>query len=473
MLRGMIPSPEAPIRTVSVRGPLVRQILVIAVPASVQFIVSYVQMTADMAFIGNYDTAGLAAIHNVRTTYQFLLAFLLAFTNGTRVLVARSIGVGKPGMTLAVRDASLLYNQLISFAYLAFWQLGGHWLLATLGAQGNVLAMGWSYVRILSLVFAINGLSLTAIAVLQGQGRTVPVAIAAVIRTFINLPLDWLLIYGNWGFPEWGIAGAALATLIAEIIGGGFLIVMIFRDGGARSLRHGVAHRVRRLRRVYSSIYRRVASIGLPSALEALTNRAGNVGILALLNALSKSAAGYYGVVSTVKMLSVSLYFGMGVATMTLVGMAVGAKDHARGRRVSRTVLAMAFGVCSLVALVFVLAPARIVGLFVADPAVARELAPLMFIASLTLFPQAVNVVSGSSLIACGYAKAFLTVQVIGTMVVLPLAYLAMFTLSLGLTGLLWVVFVDELWRGTANALILRRVSRPGATALNRSPAPR
>ena len=92
---------------------------------------------------------------------------------------------------------------------------------------------------------------------------------------------------------------------------------------------------------------------------------------------------------------------------------------------------------------------------------------------ALTLFPQAVNVVSGSSLIARGYAKAFLKVQVIGTMVVLPLAYLAMFTLSLGLTGLLWVVFVDELWRGTANALILRRVSRPGATALNRSPAPR
>ena len=40
-----------------------------------------------------------------------------------------------------------------------------------------------------------------------------PIAIGAVIRTFINLPLDWLLVYGNWGFPEMGIAEVDLGSL--------------------------------------------------------------------------------------------------------------------------------------------------------------------------------------------------------------------------------------------------------------------
>jgi multidrug resistance protein, MATE family len=451
-------------RSITPRGahsPVVRQILVIAIPASVQFIVSYLQLSADMAFVGNYDTAGLAAIHNVRTTYQFLLAFLLAFTNGTRVLVSRSIGSGNLRTAAAVRDASLLFNQLLSFGYFAFWQIGGRSLLATLGAEADVLEMGWSYVRVLSFVFLFNGLALTSVATLQGEGRTVPIAIAAVIRTFVNLPLDWLLIYGRWGFPEMGIAGAALATLIAEFAGWVYVSVALLRADGARSFRRGLVRRVARMRRVLLSLYRRVASIGLPSALEALTNRAGSVGLLALLNLLSRTAAGHYGVIVTVRTLSTSLYFGASVATMTLVCMAVGAKDHERGRRVSRTVLAMAFFVCALVAVLFLAAPKSVVGLFVDDLAVVRELAPLMVIVSITLFPQALNVVSGSSLIARGYALSFLKVQVVGTVLLLPLAWAAMFPLGWGLRGLLWVVFLDELWRGTANGLILRRVSRP------------
>ena len=144
---------------------------------------------------------------------------------------------------------------------------------------------------------------------------------------------------------------------------------------------------------------------------------------------------------------------------MTLVGMSVGARDHIQGRKVTRTVLTMALTVCALVALLLVLAPNRLVGVFVDDPDVIAEIAPLLVIASAALFPQAVNVVSGSSLVARGYAKTFLKVQIVGTMLLLPLAYLAMFRLALGLRGLLWVVFLDELWRGTANALLLRRVT--------------
>jgi Na+-driven multidrug efflux pump len=77
----------------------------------------------------------------------------------------------------------------------------------------------------------------------------------------------------------------------------------------------------------------------------------------------------------------------------------------------------------------------------------------------LTLFPQALNIICGSSLLARGEAKWFLKVQLVGTVVLIANAYLAMIHLNLGLSGLLWAVFIDELWRGSANGLRLRYVS--------------
>ena len=77
----------------------------------------------------------------------------------------------------------------------------GRSLLSLLGAQGDVLTMGWSYLRILSLTFVMQGMILTANATFKGRGKTVPMTVAAVLRTCINIPLDWCLIYGHWGFP--------------------------------------------------------------------------------------------------------------------------------------------------------------------------------------------------------------------------------------------------------------------------------
>jgi len=123
---------------------LAKTILIVAVPASIQFIVSFIQVTTDMAFIGRYNPLGLSAIQTVRSSYVFLLSFLVAFTNGTRILVARTLGAKRPRRGERVAETSLLYNQVVSIGYLLFWQLGGRFLLqgsfltATSGPRNSV-----------------------------------------------------------------------------------------------------------------------------------------------------------------------------------------------------------------------------------------------------------------------------------------------------------------------------------------------
>lgn len=430
---------------------LSRRIVVIAVPASLQFIVSYLQMSTDMAFIGHYSADGLSAIQNVRTAYFLLLSFFLAFTNGTNILVAQSLGSKRLRRATRIAEVSLLYNQGLSLGCLLFWQVCGHSLLSLLGVQGHVLAMGWSYLRLLSLIFVMQGMMLTANATFNGRGKTVPLTVAAVVRTCLNIPLDWCLIYGNWGFPELGIQGAAIATLFSELVGGSVVVVWLFRDSAFPvSWRHCF--------RPLFSLYRKVVALGLPSGLTFMAWWIGNTALIAFLNRLGPQAAGYYAVTDTLKMMNLSLYFGMGVAAMTLVAMAVGAKDYALARKSGLYPLYMTFVVCGVMGAVFLVLPRQMVGIFISDAAIVDQLAPLLGIVTLMLFPTAFNVVGGSALRARGDVKWLFNIQLVGVCVIVPSAYIAMFSLHLGFAGLLWVIVLDELWRAIVNGLRLRHL---------------
>jgi putative MATE family efflux protein len=428
-----------------------KKILYISIPASVQFIVRYIQISTDLAFIGHYSTEGWSAIQNARAPYFLFLSFFLAFTNGTNILVAQALGAKLRRKAKRIAEVSLFYNQLISFGYLFFWLFFGKTLLALIGAKGEMLELSADYVRILSFTFVLEGAIFTSNAIFQGRGKTLPVTISSLIRTGLNIPLDWCLIYGHWGFPEMGISGAALATTISEISGGLFIVILLFRT---KEFPIFLKHVFRPVRQLYGN----VVKIGLPNGLEFMIWSLGNTGLVALLNALSKESAGYFGVTNVIKMLNMSIYFGLGVATVTLVGMAVGAKNYALAKRSGLLTLYFSFGICVVVGLLYVIIPNQILGIFTNDTEVISMLAPLLGIVSLTLFPQAFNVVGGNSIRARGDTKWLLKTQTAGTILIIPLAYLAMFTFHLGLAGLLWVILFDEIWRALVNYARLRHL---------------
>lgn len=432
---------------------IIRRMLIIAIPAGIQYIVNYLQMSTDLAFIGHYDSAGLSALQNARTAYFFLLSFFLSFNSGTNILIAQSLGANLKRKARRFAEVALFYNQLLSFGYLLFWQVSGKSFLALLGAKGTVLELSVEYVSVLSLVFVFEGLIFTASAIFQGRGQTIPITISAIIRTLLNVPLDWCLVYGRWGFPEMGIPGAALATVISEFIGGLFLLILAFRNQEFRLS-------IKAIFRPIWSLYRKIIVLGAPSGLESMIWAGGNIGIVWLLNTFSQDAAGKVGVLTVIRLMAFCVYFGFGVATLTMVGMAIGGRKYPLAQKIGRLTLWLSFGVCAAVGLLYLLIPKVLLSIFVNDPAVIVELTPLLAISALILFPQAFNVVGGNSIRARGDTRWMLITQIPGTLLIIPLVYVAMFSLHLGLKGLLWVVLFDETWRALANYARLRHLSR-------------
>ena len=147
-------------------------------------------------------------------------AAITAVCGGTAILVAHSIGAKDPARAQEVSEASFLGSTLLSCAAFVIFFFGSDSLFRIMGVQPPVLEYSIQYIRILSVSLLVLGPAATATSILQGLGLTKIIMITGIAGNLLNILLDWLLIFGNLGFPALGIRGAALATVLANILCG-------------------------------------------------------------------------------------------------------------------------------------------------------------------------------------------------------------------------------------------------------------
>lgn len=421
-----------------------KQIISIALPVMVQNLAFYAMQFTNTAFIGHYKIEGLSAINNAMIPFHMFFSFFIALSQGTTIMIAQAIGAKDYKRASHVAETSLYYNQIISFGYFLFWLLGGKYVLILMGVEGEILKMGTIYVQVLSGVFLTTGMNLTASAIYQGIGRTTPIMVNNIIRSLVNIVLDYLLIFGKFGFPELGITGAALATLISSTINNVSL--------AERSLKNGVIEvTLRGALRPVKGVYRKVFMFGSQAGMEFMLFMGAQVVLIRMLNTTDPLSAGLYGIINTLLNLSVNIYLGVGVAATTLVGRATGAREHRQALSIGNRCVLYALVVCTAIGLLFVTAPSGILHLFSSDEKILAQLSPLLMIMVLISFPKSVNIVAGNSIRGTGDARWMLITQFIGTIMIIAVSAHMIFVVKMGLAGLLLANFADEFWRSIVN----------------------
>lgn len=426
-----------------------RTMFAIALPVMLQSAVEYIFIFTDTAFIGHYDQAGLSALNNVMAPFFTVFSFFIALTQGITILVSQKIGANKRAEARRYAETAFFYMMLISFAMGLFWLLAGHQVLEIMGAKGKILDLGTTYVQILAIQFLSMGFGATAGAIFQALGRTFPIMVTVIIKSFLNIFLNWLLIFGNLGFPALGVAGSALGTALSTVLLDISLVLLLVRGKTRKDFRIRLAGMLRpRLR-----YFRNVLKLGIPVGTEFILWSAGQAVIISMINRVDSVSSGWFGVLSILIMLSIQLYNGIGVATLVLVGQATGAKRHFEVLLISN--YGQIFGQlsCVLVGLLFVLIPDALLSLFLPDPAIRLHLRPLMYLSAVILFFKALNILAGNSIRGTGNTLWMMYTQIGGTVLIIVVAAIFIFGFGLGLTGLLLAVLIDEASRGLINEI--------------------
>jgi MATE family multidrug resistance protein len=374
-----------------------RATLALAWPIALTNLSQMALLVTDTVMLGHYSAQSLAASVLGANLYWLTMPLVFGLTMAAAPMLAQARG----RKLHHVRDMRRTVRQglwAVALATLPSWAVlwnGGH-ILRAIGQDAALVAEAETYLHALMWGLAPFGWFMVLRAHLAALERPKPAMVVAAAAIAFNALFDWLLIFGHWGFPELGIAGAGWASTASTALMFAGLAAWMQRD---RQLR-----RFHLAGRFWRADWPRLAElfrIGLPiSAMWAFETGVFSVSALLI---------GYFGPTSlaahaiTIQVAAVTFMVPMGIsqAATARVGLAEGAGDHAGVQRAGWT----AIGLCGLfmtaTAVVLLSAPRAIAGLFL-DAADANAPPVLDVASSLLMLAGLFQVFDGTQAAAAG-----------------------------------------------------------------------
>jgi putative MATE family efflux protein len=242
-----------------------KTIISVALPLMVSSFIQSIVLITDSAFISRYDTLAFDAVGNGGLLYITTYVTLLGLGDGAQILIARRIGQNKIKSISKIFSTSIFVLFLIaSLLFILLYFLMPDWILSYSKNETIAIYQG-QYIKIRSFALFTSVFTLAIQAFYMAIGKTWVVLIASLIIATGNIVLDYVLIFGNFSFPEMGLQGAAWASTISDGLGTLFLVLFtLFTNYKSEYFLF------KRLKISWLS-FRELLSIGTPLMLQGLT----------------------------------------------------------------------------------------------------------------------------------------------------------------------------------------------------------
>jgi len=206
-----------------------RDIWKVSLPIIIGSAAQNVVAMTDSIFLYYKDEEDFAAIGFVAAFYIIVAAIGFGFSRGGQILMARRAGQEKPEEVGRVFYSTIYFELALAVLLFLFMTYGAYWLFASLVDSDVIFYKALEYLEMRKWGVFASYFGVACIALYTGIARPVFIIVDTFILAATNIFLDRALIFGMYGFPEMGIAGAGLASTIAEYVALlVFIVYMIF-----------------------------------------------------------------------------------------------------------------------------------------------------------------------------------------------------------------------------------------------------
>lgn len=431
---------------------LYKDIVTIAWPSLLELMLTQLASMVDMIMVGRLGASALTAV-GLTTQPKFLIIAILTSINvGTTALVARNKGRGKQEKANLVLRQAILVNIFISVLISIIMFFTAEPIIKFMGATDALsLKEGTEYLKIQMFGILALGLTGTITAALRGAGNSKTAMIYNLMGNLVNVVFNYALIYGNFGFPELGVAGASIATVIGQFASFIMACVAVTRD------RNYVRFRLKDGMKPNLKMMGDISDIGIPALIEQIVMRIGLIAYAKTVASLGTLAFAVHNVCMNIQALSFMNGQAFAVSATSLVGQSLGKKraDMAqlyavRSRRTGTLVSVV------LMILFFVF-PRQIISLYNSDPEIVNLGAKILLMVSIIQIPQGSQFIISGILRGAGDTKATAMIITVTTLFLRPvLAIIMINVFHMGLEGAWIALIADQLLR---SLLVLLRFS--------------
>jgi putative MATE family efflux protein len=433
------------------QGSLPRAIWLLAIPMVLEMAMESTFAIVDVFFVSRLGDEAVAAVGVTESMLTIVYAFGIGLAMATTALVARRIGEKNVDGAVRAAKGAIALGLAIGVVLGVPCVVFAPELLSLMKAEDAVIATGSGYTRavlggnIVVLLLYLNN------AIFRGAGDPALALRALVLANGLNCVLDPCLIFGLGPFPELGVTGAGIATLIGRGSGVAYQFWMLRRGVGRLALRGTAAT-------IELPVLRELVRLSLGGVAQLLIATASWVVLMRIVTPFGKEAAAGYTIAIRIVIFALMPAWGLANSAATLVGQNLGAKEPERAERAVWLTGLYNMAFMLVVTVLFLVFAPVLVAIFTDNPATlevgVRALRTLaygyVFYAWGMVIAQAFNGAGDTRTPTYLNFFCFWCLQV-------PLAWVLAHRLELGPDGVFWAVCGAESVLAVAALLLFRR----------------
>lgn len=431
--------------------PIPKLIITMSLPMIFGMLIQALYNVVDSIFVSRISDTNNDALTAISLAFPVQLIVIAVFVGlgvGMNSLISRKLGEKDHTSALLVAENGILVGVVVYALVAVFGTLLARPFMNLFTENQSVVEYGVTYVRII-MIFAFGRiLAHTGNSILQGTGEMVVPMIGMLIGAVLNIILDPILIFGYFGFSAMGVKGAAIATVVAQIVSMIFVWTLLLsgRFIIKLDLKSFVPH---------PEIIKQILLIGVPVAVMQGLGSIMLTGFNLILSQFGDVAISVMGAYFRLQSMVFMPVFGLSTGTMPIIGFNYGARNKERMGQAIKFSAIVAFVFMTLCMGIFQLYPEQLLSMYKPDEAMLT-MGISAFRTISYVFPlMAVTILLNTAFQAFGKAQYSLITSVVRQLIVLlPAAWLLSRS---GNVDLVWFAFLIAEVVGLAVVVVLFR----------------
>ena len=432
--------------------PIGKLLVNMALPMIISMLVQALYNVVDSIYVSRISESAVTALSLAFPVQNMQIGVAVGIGVGINSLLSKSLGEGNQEAANRTAGNGMVLMLIATAAFMLFGMFGVRPYYEIQSAVAETVEGGIAYTRICCLLILGSFLQIYAERLLQATGRTVLTMVTQATGAIVNIILDPVFIFGWFGLPAMGMAGAAIATVIGQWTGA--LLGLYFNEKHNPDVQFG-----RRYAKLDGNIVKAILTVGIPSIIMNSIGSIMNFGMNQILQGFNETATSVFGIYFKLQSFFFMPLFGLNGATISIIAFNYGARKPERIMKTLKLACSAGLGLMVFGFLIFQVAPDLLLSLF--NPSEAFLVIGRSALRTISWsFPiAAVCIILSASFQAMGNGMyATITAICRQLVVLLPAAYLLSLT---GNVSMVWLSYpIAEVASGAATVYFFIRIYR-------------
>jgi putative MATE family efflux protein len=417
-----------------------KKILSMILPITIENILQMIAGIVSMGMVGRIDVLAVSALGISMRITQIVWALFKGIATGATVFVAQYYGAGEYKKMLTVIQQTMLSTIAVVAVLEILLYIEAPILLSVFNPNDELMQQAVVYLRLVSLGLPFLAMMLIIGGVLQGMGNARTPMLITMVMNIVNVIVGYVLIFGNMGFPAMGIRGAAIATVISQIVAVLLGLYVLFNKKGIMNEYFNKSFFTIDMKQI-GGIYR----VGLPTSMESVFWQLAAIIITRAILTFGEMPFAAHQLGLQAESISYMPAAGFAVAATAFIGQALGAKDKDLAKLYFKQIMKGAMLITAVCASILIFLPGPTMSLLTNNKEIISLSSIYLILMGIVQLPQNATGVLSGAMRGAGYTKVPMLVAGLGLWGIrVPLVLIVAYGMKFSIVAI-WSVFCIDL----------------------------